>query len=79
MKKRTKLLIGSFVSALLALYFFLWAIQTAWLGSFPAKNGDYYRFWAYAQIGVSVLFIVVSIVMFMRCRNKPDPSTDGQT
>jgi type VI protein secretion system component VasF len=38
MKKKTKYWIAAAACVLLAMYFFMWTIQTAWLGSFPGRD-----------------------------------------
>jgi hypothetical protein len=46
---------------LLALYFFWWMIQTAWLGSFPGRDVEVYSRWALWQFLASVTFLVLAI------------------
>lgn len=44
-------------AGLLALYFFTWFIQTAWLGSFPGADRDYYSRWSLIQFVTAVVFL----------------------
>jgi hypothetical protein len=44
-------------------YFFLWFIQTAWLGSFPGRDVALYSLWAYSQLAVSLAFLFAAIVV----------------
>jgi len=53
---------------LLSGYFFLWFIQTAWLGSFPGRDVALYKRWAYSQLGASVAFLFVAIVVGVKGR-----------
>jgi hypothetical protein len=57
-------------SALVAMYFFFWAIQTAWLGSFPGRDVDLYSRWTYIQAGVSLLAVLVGVLVGIRGRRK---------
>lgn len=40
----------------------MWAIQTAWLGSFPGKDVSYYSLWTYLQFGGGVFLFLCAIV-----------------
>jgi hypothetical protein len=53
-------------AAILAVVFFWWSIQTAWLGSFPGRDVAYYTFRAYSQLAVGVGFLVFAIYSFVR-------------
>ena len=66
MKKKTKYWIAVVACVLLALYFFMWAIQTAWLGSFPGRDIEAYTRWTYMQLVVSIAFLVAAIVSFIK-------------
>ena len=56
---------------LLSGYFFLWFIQTAWLGSFPGRDVAYYARWAYTQLGTSALLLVAAVVVAVKGRRSP--------
>ena len=66
MPRKVKFLFGGLGLSLLALYFFWWFIQTAWLGSFPGRDISYFAFWAYTQLGVSVICLAAAIWCFVR-------------
>ena len=69
---------GSAVLSLVAAFiFFSWAIQTAWLGSFPDRDIQLYSRWAAMQLGGCVLFLVVALIAFVFGRRvwKSTPKT----
>lgn len=51
---------------LVAMVFLMWAIQTAWLGSFPGKDKSKYSMWAALQLGGAVVAAVAPIVLWVR-------------
>ena len=51
---------------LIAGVFLMWAIQTAWLGSFPDRNKAKYSRWAALQLGAAVAFAVIPLVLWIR-------------
>jgi hypothetical protein len=69
-----KLWIARILCGLIALYFGSWFIQTAWLGSFPGADRDYYGRWSLIQFVVSIVFFVAmlaaGVVLFAAYRNK---------
>ena len=42
-------------------YFLTWAVQTAWLGSFPGRDVTLYSWWAYSEFAASIIFLVASV------------------
>jgi hypothetical protein len=68
MKARTGYIISAIGALLLALVFFWWAIQTAWLGSFPGRDTEQYAFWAYTQLAAAILFLVIAAIAFLKAR-----------
>jgi hypothetical protein len=46
---------------LLAIFcvFLMWAVQTAWLGSFPDRDKSKYAIWAVCQLGGAIVSIVI--------------------
>ena len=54
------------VLLLIAGVFFMWAIQTAWLGSFPNKDKAKYSTWATLQLGGAVVFALIPVVLWVR-------------
>jgi hypothetical protein len=77
MKKKSKLWITSGVCFFLALYFFMWSIQTSWLGSFPGRDIAYYAFWAYSQLAASVIFFVFAVVSLLKGRRMKGTANDA--
>lgn len=57
---------------LVAAVFLMWAMQTAWLGSFPGKDKAKYSMWAALQLGGAVVAAVVPIVLWVRYWQKRD-------
>lgn len=77
MSKKSKLGLCAVFGFCLALYFFMWFIQTAWLGSFPGRNVSYYAFWAYSQLAASILlflFACISLILGLRIK---EPVSDA--
>ncbi len=60
----------------LAGYCFLWAIQTAWLGSFPGRDVELYRLRTYSQLAASVFFLVAALVVGIRYRRRAPPTSE---
>ena len=60
------------VLMLIAAYVFLtWAMQTAWLGSFPNKDKEKYAVWAAWQLaGAVVSLLIPAVLWFMYWRKK---------
>lgn len=46
--------------------FLRWAIQTAWLGSFPDRDKAKYSMWAALQLGAALVFAVIPLVLWVR-------------
>jgi len=58
---------------LVAVIFFMWSIQTAWLGSFPGKDKSKYALWAALEFGGGLSFTIAPIVLWVRFRSaQPD-------
>lgn len=58
---------------LAALTFLMWALQTAWLGSFPGKDKQKYATWAALQVGGAVVCVIAPIMLWIRqwrCKGK---------
>jgi H+/Cl- antiporter ClcA len=62
--------LGVFAFVVLVIIFLIWAIQTAWLGSFPGRDTDVYRFWFYVQLAVSAGSVVMAIVVWKVAKRK---------
>jgi hypothetical protein len=54
-----------------ALFFLTWAVQTAWLGSFPGRDVDFYSRWAYVQFALFVACTILSIFVTVRLFKRP--------
>ncbi|MCE2969729.1 MAG: hypothetical protein LW847_05840 [Burkholderiales bacterium] len=58
----------------------MWFIQTAWLGSFPGADREYFGRWSLIQFVVSVAFFVAMIVagvaLFFRYRAESSRGED---
>jgi hypothetical protein len=51
---------------LLALIFMWWAMQTAWLGSFPGRDIARYTLYFWFQLGIAVLLLLGSVLLIRR-------------
>jgi hypothetical protein len=51
-------------------YFFLWFIQTAWLGSFPGRDVAFYARWAYSQLAASLVLLIMAVVVGVKGRRR---------
>lgn len=51
---------------LVAGVFLIWAVQTAWLGSFPDRDKAKYSTWAALQLGGAVVFALIPVVLWVR-------------
>jgi hypothetical protein len=65
-KRRALWLAGGVVGVLAALTFLWWAIQTAWLGSFPGRNIESYSQWALVQLLACVGSLVLAVLAFVK-------------
>lgn len=54
------------VLLLASIFFLMWAVQTAWLGSFPGKDKHKYATWAALELGGAVLCLIVTIVLWVK-------------
>lgn len=54
------------VLLLAALVLLMWAVQTAWLGSFPGKDKQKYATWAALQIGGVAVCVIVPMVLWVK-------------
>lgn len=66
MKGRGRLAIGGVLSILLSLVMLSWALQTAWLGSFPGREGQPYALWALAQLVTGLALLIGGVVALYR-------------
>jgi hypothetical protein len=41
--------------------FLMWAVQTAWLGSFPDRDKSKYATWAALQLGGAIVFALIPV------------------
>jgi membrane protein implicated in regulation of membrane protease activity len=57
-------------SLALAAYFILWALQTAWIGSFPGRDVQAYSVRFYWQLGAAVGFLMFALVVGVRYRRR---------
>jgi len=55
---------------IIAAVFLMWAIQTAWLGSFPDRDKAKYSMWAALQLGAAVVFAVSPLVLWIWMRRR---------
>jgi hypothetical protein len=55
---------------LIALVLFMWAVQTAWLGSFPGKDKSKYAVWAALELGGALAFAIAPVVLWVRNRRR---------
>jgi hypothetical protein len=44
----------------------MWAVQTAWLGSFPGRDQSKYSIWAALQLGGCVAFAAIPLGLWIR-------------
>jgi biotin transporter BioY len=51
---------------LVAGYFLIWAIQTAWLGSFPGKDKSKFTIWFILQICVMVVSLLIPVILWIK-------------
>ena len=77
LSSRAKCIIVAVSAAVLSLYFLMWSVQTAWLGSFPGRNLDYFTFWAVLQFSVAVILGGVSVIAVLRSRSTGRKANDG--
>lgn len=69
---KTKSLIVAAVSFLTALFFLTWALQTAWIASFPGCNCPNFKYWFYLQLLVFVTLMAIGGALAWRaCRKTP--------
>jgi hypothetical protein len=60
--KKWKMWIATFVCLSLFVFFVIWGIQTAWLGSFPDSDHAKYSIWALVQFAAAVVFAVAPVI-----------------
>jgi hypothetical protein len=76
-----KLWTAVIATGLLCAFFASWFIQTAWLGSFPGADRDYYGRWSLVQFLTSVAFLVAmlgfGVALFRRYRLDYDSRREG--
>jgi membrane protein implicated in regulation of membrane protease activity len=68
LKLGTKLNITGFICLGVALIFLWWALQTAWIGSFPNQDVSEFAFWAVALLLVGLALLVAAVITFLRAR-----------
>lgn len=68
MKATNRYLVLGIVSLLLSLVMLMWALQTAWLGSFPGRENQPYAWWALGQLVVGVGLLVGAVISFIKVR-----------
>ena len=68
LSKRVRLIILAIVLIALSLYFFMWTIQTAWLGSFPGHDIDKYTLWAFLQLAAAMACAGGAAIAVLRSR-----------
>jgi hypothetical protein len=64
--KKWMLWVVTILLLLVAVVFLMWAVQTAWLGSFPGKDKSRYSMWAALQLGGAVVSVIAPIVLWVR-------------
>lgn len=69
-----RLWVAVIATGLLCAFFGMWFIQTAWLGSFPGADRDYYGRWSLVQFLTSAAFLVAmlgfGVALFRRYRGE---------
>jgi hypothetical protein len=70
-QQRSLWLVAGISCVLAALVFLWWTIETVWLGSFPDRDAEAYSQWAIPQFALSVAFLVVAVVAFVRVARRP--------
>ena len=55
---------------LAAAFFLTWAIQTAWVGSFPGRDRAKYSAWALLQIATSLAFAIAPLIIWFFSRKR---------
>ena len=65
MSKRTSVLVAG-ACILGALFFLSWAVQTAWIASFPNCNCPEFAYWFYLQLFVFLGLSVATCVVLWR-------------
>jgi hypothetical protein len=73
--KRWRMGIARAVWVCMSLFFVMWGIQTAWLGSFPGRDHATYSLWALMQFGAAVVIAVVPVIgwILLKRRNSAKP------
>jgi hypothetical protein len=51
---------------LAAILFLMWAVQTAWLGSFPGKDKQRYAMWAALELAAAAMCLLTVIALWLR-------------
>ena len=70
LSNRAWAIIIAVVCGALSLYFLMWTIQTAWLGSFPGRDIDKYTLWAFLQLAAALVLAGCAAVAILRARRK---------
>jgi hypothetical protein len=65
MKKSTRWLI-TIALLFLGCYLLTWAVQTAWIGSFPGQDKSKYGFWAALQLGGGLVCVFSSLGIWIK-------------
>ena len=68
MTKAVLFTLAGVLAILLSLVMFWWALQTAWLGSFPGREAQPYGLWALLQLTVGIALVVAAVGAFRRAR-----------
>lgn len=63
--KKWMLWVSTIALILLAVYFFVWAIQTAWLGSFPGRDKSKYTVWFILQLCGAVISLLIAVFLWV--------------
>ena len=71
MKNRALVVVVGVMAILLSLVMFSWALQSAWLGSFPGREGQPYALWALAQLVAGLALFAGGVTAFVKARGKP--------
>ncbi|CBJ52576.1 hypothetical protein [Ralstonia solanacearum] len=77
MKKRT-LLVVALISFLGAAFFLAWAIQTAWIASFPGCNCPQLAYWFYSQLFGFAVLVVIGVALIWRMKLKSINASDAK-
>ncbi|WP_197334219.1 hypothetical protein [Ralstonia syzygii] len=77
MKKRTSLVVA-LISFSGAAFFLAWAIQTAWIASFPGCSCPQLAYWFYSQFFGFVVLAIIGGVLLWKMKEKSRNASDAK-